>query len=143
MRRTFTALLALAALGALPGAGPPVAAEEFPAPAAAPAEAPDSGLTEEVLVRARAPRPEDAAFATVVPADELARRGADLSDLLRRVPGARVTSYGGIGQFATVSLRGSTAWALSRDPSSPPTKGSVIVRPSTKKLVSPARPPRT
>jgi iron complex outermembrane receptor protein len=68
-----------------------------------------SALTEEVLVRARAPRPEDAAFATVVPADDLARRGADLSDLLRRVPGARVASYGGIGQFATVSLRGSTA----------------------------------
>ncbi len=109
MRRTFTALLALAALGAIPGAGPPAAAAEPPAPAAAPAEAPDSGLTEEVLVRARAPGPEDAAFATVVPADELARRGADLSDLLRRVPGARVTSYGGIGQFATISLRGSTA----------------------------------
>jgi outer membrane cobalamin receptor len=118
MRRTPSALLALAALGVIAGAGPPpAAADEPPVPAAATAdeagppapEVPGAGLTEEVLVRARAPRPEDAAFATLVPADELARRGADLADLLRRVPGARVASYGGIGQFATVSLRGSTA----------------------------------
>ncbi len=67
-----------------------------------------SGLKEEVLVRARAPREEDAQFATVVPAEDLARRGADLTDLLRRVPGVRVTGYGGIGRFATVALRGST-----------------------------------
>jgi len=133
MRRTPSALLALAALGVIAGAGPPASAAAGPAasaadsPAAAPADAgeapaapaetddasappaPGSGLTEEVLVRARAPRPEEAVFATVVPADDLARRGADLGDLLRRVPGARVASYGGIGRFATVSLRGSTA----------------------------------
>ena len=109
MRRTRSALLALTALGVIPGAGPPAAAGEPSVPAASTAEVADSGLTEEVLVRARAPRPEDAAFATVVPADDLVRRGADLADLLRRIPGARVASYGGIGRFATVSLRGSTA----------------------------------
>ena len=32
-----------------------------------------------------------------------------LAGLLRRVPGARVREYGGVGAFATLSLRASTA----------------------------------
>lgn len=102
-RRVAPLLLAWALLLPAGYAGEAAAPEPEDAPAR------PTTLTEEVLVRARAPRAEDAQFATVVPADDLARRGADLADLLRRVPGARVASYGGIGRFATVSLRGSTA----------------------------------
>jgi iron complex outermembrane receptor protein len=65
---------------------------------------------EPVEVRARAPWIEDlAAFASEVDAEEAARRGLDVRDLLPRVPSARVSSYGGVGQFASVSLRGSSA----------------------------------
>ncbi|TDI32278.1 MAG: TonB-dependent receptor [Acidobacteria bacterium] len=50
-----------------------------------------------------------AAFATVVDTEEIASRGEDLAAVLRRVPGARVRQYGGFGQYATLSLRSSTA----------------------------------
>jgi iron complex outermembrane receptor protein len=67
-------------------------------------------LVEKVEVRADAPDAEDvAAFATRLQGSDLTGRGADLGDLLRRVPGARVRSYGGLGRFATVSFRASTA----------------------------------
>ncbi len=53
---------------------------------------------------------EDAtAFATVLDAREARERGEDLADILRRVPGARVRDYGGLGSYATLSLRASTA----------------------------------
>jgi iron complex outermembrane receptor protein len=61
-------------------------------------------------VRAQAPWVDDlAAFASEVDAEEAAMRGLDVQDLLPRVPSARVSSYGGVGQFASVSLRGSSA----------------------------------
>ena len=49
------------------------------------------------------------AFVTTLDVQALARRGRSLADALRRVPGARVRDYGGLGQYATVSLRASTA----------------------------------
>jgi iron complex outermembrane receptor protein len=65
---------------------------------------------ERVEVRAPVPDEEDvAAFATRVDARDAGGRGEDLADLLRRVPGARVRDYGGLGSYATVSLRGSTS----------------------------------
>jgi len=70
----------------------------------------DSGVTERVEVQAALPNREDlAAFATRLDADQVSRRGEDLADLLRRVPGARVRDYGGLGSYATLSLRASTA----------------------------------
>ena len=67
-------------------------------------------LEERVAVRAALPDDEDvAAFSTTVVLDDARARGAELADVLRRVPGARVRDYGGFGRFATVTLRGSTA----------------------------------
>jgi iron complex outermembrane receptor protein len=69
-----------------------------------------SDLEERVEVRATLPEDEDAAaFATTIDGEEIASRGEDLADLLRRVPGARVRDYGGLGSYATVSVRASTA----------------------------------
>lgn len=71
---------------------------------------PRARFEEAVDVRSEAPWVEDlAAFATTIEGEQAARRGLEVSDLLPRVPGARVSSYGGVGQFATVSLRGSSA----------------------------------
>jgi iron complex outermembrane receptor protein len=55
----------------------------------------------------RAPREDRTAAASVVVPDESPRAFDDLGDLLTEVPGVTVTRSGGIGDFATVSLRGS------------------------------------
>ncbi|MCP3982491.1 MAG: TonB-dependent receptor [bacterium] len=90
---SLIALLAAVVLGA-----------EAPPPSA------DEERVEHVEVRAPLPLGEDiAAFATTLDLQGLAGRGEDLSDVLRRVPGARVREYGGLGNYATVSLRASTA----------------------------------
>lgn len=80
-------------------------------PAAADEPAPRrSSKQEEIEVRAAAPQIDEiAAFGVSVPVEEAAERAIDLQDLLRRVPGVRVTSYGGLGRYATVSIRGSAA----------------------------------
>ena len=71
------------------------------------ASPPEPPPVERVEVEADGPPEEDpAAFATVVQAEEAARRGASLADLLRRVPGARVRDYGGLGGYATSSTTG-------------------------------------
>ncbi len=101
-RRLIAWTLALAAL--LPGL-PARAAEEDPDEQPRP-----SDLEERVAVRAALPDDEDvAAFATTIEVDKSRDRGEDLAELLRRVPGARVRDYGGLGSYATVSLRASTA----------------------------------
>ncbi|RMG42521.1 MAG: TonB-dependent receptor [Acidobacteria bacterium] len=90
-----------------------LAARGLPADAAGPGDEGEDrpGVVEErVEVEAEAAGEDDvAAFATVLGEEAIAGRAADLADLLRRVPGARVRDYGGLGRFATVSLRGSTA----------------------------------
>jgi iron complex outermembrane receptor protein len=55
----------------------------------------------------RAPRADAFAAASVVFPAESPRAFDDLGDLLLEVPGVTVTRSGGIGDFATVSLRGS------------------------------------
>jgi iron complex outermembrane receptor protein len=55
----------------------------------------------------RAPREDPVAAASVVFPDDSPRALDDLGDLLAEVPGVIVTRSGGIGDFATVSLRGS------------------------------------
>jgi outer membrane receptor protein involved in Fe transport len=59
------------------------------------------------VVAARAPREDQVAAATVVFPDDSPRAFDDLGDLLAEVPGVTVTRSGGIGDFATVTLRGS------------------------------------
>lgn len=72
--------------------------------------APPSRTEERVTVRDSAPRHRDpASFATRIDGEEIAFRGQDLADVLRRVPGARIHDYGGLGSYATISLRASTA----------------------------------
>lgn len=46
---------------------------------------------------------------TVIHADDYAARVATVTDLLAQAVGLHVRSYGGLGSFATVSIRGSTA----------------------------------
>ena len=99
--KTWVALLALLALGTSAPAEDERESNEEPA---------DSGLEEQVEVRAATPGSGDvAAFTTTLDADEIAERGEDLASVLRRVPGARVTDYGGLGRYSTVTLRASTA----------------------------------
>jgi iron complex outermembrane receptor protein len=75
-----------------------------------PEQATAAALEEHVRVTARASAVEDvAAFSTSLDLEAVTRRGEDLADLLRRVPGSRVRDYGGLGSYATVSLRGATA----------------------------------
>jgi iron complex outermembrane receptor protein len=86
------------------GGGPAPDDENDPAPVN-----PDPVVEETVEVRAEAPDDEDvAAFSTTIDGDELAESAIDLADVLRRVPGARIRDYGGLGSYATVSLRAST-----------------------------------
>jgi len=96
-------------------ASPALRAQESPGEAeqekeAAAAKPLTSDLEEKVKVEAMASAITDvAAFATEVDTTEIAGRGEDLAAVLRRVPGARVRQYGGLGQYATLSLRSSTA----------------------------------
>jgi iron complex outermembrane receptor protein len=69
-----------------------------------------SDLEERVEIREPLPRGEDpAAFQTRLSTEEINSRGQDLADILRRVPGAHVRDYGGLGSYATISLRASTS----------------------------------
>ena len=67
-------------------------------------------LVESVEVTATTPIVDDpTATVTILEGDELQQRAIGLGDLLRRVPGARVRDYGGLGRYATISLRASTS----------------------------------
>jgi vitamin B12 transporter len=81
-----------------------------PAPARADGEERASGpRVEEIEVRA--PRSEAArdrtAAATVIRAERFAGEAKDVAALLATAPGVAVQEYGGLGQLATVSVRGS------------------------------------
>lgn len=77
----------------------------LPAPAAEP-EPPEAFLPE-VVVRLPRLAPEDAtAAATVVDAQRFAGQAKDVAALLATAPGVAVQEYGGLGQAATVSVRG-------------------------------------
>ncbi len=96
-----------------------------PAPAAAPAPAPSdaagappppapvpSPLVERVRVEAeedRRPLLDSTSFSTVLLRQDLDRRMLDLDEALRESAGVQVRAFGGLGEFATVSIRGSTS----------------------------------
>jgi iron complex outermembrane receptor protein len=87
-------------------APPAIAAEPAPPPAPLPPPRNETVVTAPALA-ASAPREDRAAAATVVRPRESPRAADDLGTLLLEVPGANITRTGGVGSFATVSLRGS------------------------------------
>jgi vitamin B12 transporter len=80
-------------------------------PLAVAAEDPPPVELDEVVVRLpRAEAEEDpTASATVVEADRFAGEAKDVAALVATAPGVAVNDYGGLGQLATASIRGSTA----------------------------------
>jgi vitamin B12 transporter len=69
---------------------------------------------EEVVVPGRRDFPgtgraDPVAFATVIQVDDEAHRAQSIPDLLRHAVGVDVRGFGGLGGFATLSIRGSTA----------------------------------
>ncbi len=96
------------------------AAGACPPAVAAPAEDAKSAQEEPVRVEeeaetvrveeeaARAPS-DLTAFSTTIRAEELAGRITSVAELLQETVGLHVRAYGGLGSFATVSIRGSTA----------------------------------
>jgi outer membrane cobalamin receptor len=93
--------VALAAWAALSGVPAGAFAEDGPPPV----------QLEEVVVRL--PRAEAAAdptaSATVIAADRFEGEAKGVAQLVATAPGVAVQEYGGLGQLATVSIRGSTA----------------------------------
>lgn len=93
----------------------PVGAEERPRSESGPAAPGSKPLEmEEVVVPGRRDLPgtgraDPVAFATVIRVDEVAHRALSIPDLLRHAVGVDVRGFGGLGGFATVSIRGSTA----------------------------------
>jgi iron complex outermembrane receptor protein len=98
----------------------PTTAEPAPAERPAAEEAaslpqgtpPDSGKVERVQVEApydRLPTHDPTSFSTVLLRQDLENRMLDLDEALRETAGVQVRAFGGLGQFATVSIRGSTA----------------------------------
>ena len=68
----------------------------------------DTVVVAEPAVDNRA-RQDDAASSSVVTATRTPRSAEDLPQLLSELPGVSVTRLGGLGSFATLSLRGSSA----------------------------------
>ncbi|MCZ6777461.1 MAG: TonB-dependent receptor [Acidobacteria bacterium] len=71
-----------------------------------------SGVVERVTVEApadRTPLLDRTTFSTVLLREDLDRDRLSLTEALRRVPGVRVQAFGGLGEFATVSIRGSSS----------------------------------
>ena len=68
----------------------------------------DEGVGRTIAVDER-PEGDDAASETVVTRDQMDDALSDLGEVLDRQAGMRITRLGGLGSFATASIRGSTA----------------------------------
>jgi outer membrane cobalamin receptor len=81
------------------------AADDGSSPAAA-----GSYEVDELVVEGRSFQdvPDASAFATVTLVERAAAEGDTVADLLAEIPGVQVRRYGGLGDFSTVSIRGST-----------------------------------
>jgi len=88
------------------GASAPAAEIGVGAPVAARPSSPYSSVVRAAASRS-APAEDLTASASVVRPGDGPRVGADLATLLTDVPGANLTRRGGLGSFATLSLRGS------------------------------------
>ena len=72
---------------------------------------PSTGFAEEggrTVVIDERPEGDDAVTETVVTRDQMDDAMSDLGEVLDRQPGMRITRLGGLGSFATASIRGST-----------------------------------
>jgi vitamin B12 transporter len=80
-------------------------------PFAAAADDPPAVELDEIVVRLPRAEAEDdqTASATVVEADRFAGEAKGVAELVATAPGVAVNDYGGLGQLATASIRGSTA----------------------------------
>ena len=76
-------------------------------PVSAPEDAPYQSLVTASRFESRAAREDVAATSSVIIPAESPRARDDLGSLLLEVPGANVTRRGGLGSFASLSLRGS------------------------------------
>ena len=97
--------------GAMAQPGAPTAPSPGEAASVVGASPPDATLLlEPIEVRGRRldEVPDTSAFATVVPVEQESAAGGDVADLLSEVPGVQVRRYGGLGDFSTMSIRGST-----------------------------------
>ncbi len=108
----MTALVLGGLLWLFAAVGEPGAGGEVAAPAVTPAPSLQPAPRFQTIVIAApppeaAPRADSIAAASVVFPAESPRAFDDLGDLLVEVPGVVVTRSGGVGDFATVSLRGS------------------------------------
>ncbi|HET9480670.1 MAG TPA: TonB-dependent receptor [Candidatus Polarisedimenticolia bacterium] len=96
-RTSIRAAAALVCLAAVAGSGPVLPADG------------DEPETIRVEGRRDAGDPDPTGSVTVLRADAFASRIASLAELLAEASGLQVRSLGGLGAFATVSIRGSTA----------------------------------
>jgi vitamin B12 transporter len=94
----------------------PARGEPAPPPAAAPAapaaarEGDPEFQLDEIVVRVQRPEPAGpGAAATVVDATRFAGESKSVAELLSTAPGVAVHDHGGLGQLATVSIRGASA----------------------------------
>lgn len=128
MRAPAARALLGAWLGATAGWLPPVAARAADGPQEAAAEEgaaardgaaagkTDAPLRSPLVERVRVEAPESreplldaTSFSTVLLRQDLDRRMLDLGEALRESAGVQVRAFGGLGEFATVSVRGSTS----------------------------------
>ena len=119
--RGACALACAVALDARAGDPPPGpgAAEAEPGPAPAPASSPAGSpaapaparpaFGEELQLTPRRTAADDPAAVTVVSVDTYAGEAKTVAELVSTAPGVAVNDYGGLGQLATASIRGSTA----------------------------------
>lgn len=113
------ALACIAIAAAAPRSGRAEDAAETPAaplgtaPAAAPADDELPMAPEEIVVLGRRRRgqatQDPTASATVIEAERFAGEAKGVAELASTAPGVAVHQYGGLGQLATASIRGSTA----------------------------------
>jgi vitamin B12 transporter len=104
VRRGRRGLAAVAIVAVLAGEATAARAQETPG------EPPVVRLDEVVVPAPRAEAEADrTASATVVSAEQFAGEAKDVAALVATAPGVAVQEYGGLGQLATISIRGSTA----------------------------------
>jgi iron complex outermembrane receptor protein len=93
------------------GAAPSAPSTEAASPVSSPGSTGKPVLLDEVVVRLPRAQPagDPTASATIVQAGRFAGEAKDVAQLVATAPGVAVNEYGGLGQLATVSIRGSMA----------------------------------
>ncbi len=123
------------------GRDPAGASTSIAEPAPADRDPERSPALDEVVVIGRRPRGQVArdptASATVIEAKRFAGEAKGVAELVATAPGVAVSDYGGLGQLATVSIRGATSTACSCSS----TASRSTVRPAAAWTSPPSRAP--